>query len=217
MKFLILLLSATLTLCAADTLQVFGYKWTVPNAADWKVDQEGGTSVLHLVTAREPLPGPRRPNQFAVADTSDFTRVTVQADVRPLKKSLMIVFAYRDAAHFDYAHLSTDSATKQPVHNGIFHVYGGERVRISSEVGRPAFPGADRWYHIQLTYDSKSGTVQVSVDDRLIPALHAVDLSLGPGKVGVGSFNETADFKNIKIVGTPAKDESMWPERKLGR
>lgn len=217
MKLLFLVLSATLTLSAADTLQVFGHKWTVPHATDWNVEQEDGTAVLHLATAREPLPGPRRPNQFAVAYTPDFNRVTVEADVRPLKRSLMIVFAYRDAAHFDYAHLSTDSATKQPVHNGIFHVYGGERVRISSEVGRPAFPETDRWYHVQLVYDSKSGTVQVSVDDRLIPALHAVDLSLGPGKVGVGSFNETADFKNIKIIGTPAKSEPVWPERKLGK
>jgi hypothetical protein len=32
--------------------------------------------------------------------------------------------------------------------------------------------------------------------------LHAVDLSLGPGKVGLGSFDETGAFKNIKIVAT---------------
>jgi len=27
-----------------------------------------------------------------------------------------------------------------------------------------------------------------------------MDVSLGPGKVGLGSFDETAEFKNVKIV-----------------
>jgi hypothetical protein len=217
MKTLVLLLLATLTLFGADTLHVFGYQWTVPQASDWKIDQEDGTTILHLLSAKEPLPGPRRPIQFAVAQTPDFNHVTVRADVRPLKRSLMIVYAYRDAAHFNYAHLSTDTGTKQPVHNGIFHVYGGERVRISSPLGRAAFPESNRWYHVDLTYDGPSGTVQVKVDDHLVPALRAVDLSLGSGKVGLGSFNETADFKNVKISGMRARTEPVWPERMLNK
>ena len=35
-----------------------------------------------------------------------------------------------------------------------------------------------------------------------VPALQAVDLSLGTGKVGVGSFDETGEFKNIRITTT---------------
>jgi hypothetical protein len=115
----------------------------------------------------------------------------------------MIVFAYRDEAHFDYAHLSTDTGAQQPVHNGIFHVYGGERVRISTEQGPAAFPVNRRWYHAVLTHDPAAGTVSVTVDGRELPALRAVDLSLGPGQVGIGSFDETADFKNLKITAAP--------------
>src|ERR1700722_16807693 len=121
---------------AADSIRVFGYTWTVPNAADWKIDNARDSSpALRLLVGREPLPGPRRPYQFAIASTPAFQKVEITADLQPTKRSLMIVFAYHDPAHFDYAHLSTDSAQKQPVHNGIFHVYGGERVRISSEKG----------------------------------------------------------------------------------
>lgn len=196
-----LLISASL-LFAANTLEVFGHKWSVRNSSDWKVDNEDGTPVLHLVTPREPLPGPRRPIQFAIADTKDFGDVQVEADARPLGRSLMIVFCYRDPAHFDYAHLSIDTGTKQSHHNGIFHVYDGERVRISSPEGPAAFPANRRWYHVKLTHSAKAGEVQVSVDGRLIPALHAVDLSLTSGKVGLGSFDETADFKNVHISGS---------------
>lgn len=182
-------------------LTVFGFHWIVPNVADWKVDQEGGRAVLHLITGREPPPGPRRPRQFAIAEMPAFHQVTVDADVKPLQRSLMIVFAYRDQAHFDYAHLSIDAGTKEPNHNGIFHVYGGERVRISSVTGPPAFSQSNRWYHVHLSFNGTSGVVEVFVNGQPIPALRAVDLSLPAGRVGIGSFDETGDFRNLRITG----------------
>jgi hypothetical protein len=202
MRLLGTLALAAVTASAADTLEIFGYKWAVPVASDWKVDQEDGTPVLRLVQPRGPLPGPRRPIQFALADTPNYDRVSVAADVKPLNRSLLIVFAYRDDAHFNYAHLSSDTGVKQPVHNGIFHVYGGERVRISSERGPASFMSSGRWYHVELRYDANRGTVGVTVDGTAVPALDAIDLSLGPGKVGIGSFDETGVFKNVTITDT---------------
>ncbi|HEY3457326.1 MAG TPA: Gfo/Idh/MocA family oxidoreductase [Bryobacteraceae bacterium] len=185
---------------AADTLEVFGHKWSVPDAKDWKIDTEDGSQVLHLVTGREPLPGPRRPFQFAIADTPPFSKVTIEADARPLKRSLIVVFGYRDPAHFNYVHFSTDTATKQPVHNGVFHVFGGERVRISGLEGPAAFPEINRWHHIRVVWDGTTGNVQGEVDGQPVPSLHAVDMSIHEGKIGLGSFNETADFKNVSIT-----------------
>lgn len=193
----ILLMVAALS--AVGRFEIFGLAWEVPDAADWKLEGEGAGGVLHLVTGREPLPGPRRPYQFALAETGAFERLKIEADVKPLGRSLLLVFAYHDPAHFDYAHLSTDTGVKQPVHNGIFHVYGGERVRISSEAGPPAFEATGRWYHVELNYDGASGAVEVKVDGKTLPALRAVDVSLGSGKIGIGSFDETADFRHVKI------------------
>ena len=198
---LAVLLLSFWALAAADRIDAFGYHWTVPAPSDWKIEEEAGVSVLRLIAPRGPLPGPRRPIEFAVAETPEFRSVTLDLDARPLGRSLIVVFAYRDAAHFDYAHLSIDPATKQPVHNGVFHVYGGERVRISSEAGPAAFAATNRWYHVRLAYDGKSGAVQVTIDGRPISALHAIDLSLSSGRVGIGSFDETGDFKNLKIQG----------------
>jgi hypothetical protein len=184
----------------AETVSAFGRKWTVPVASDWKISEQDGTEVLSLVQHRGPLPGPRRPIQFALADGLAPERVTVEAEVKPLGTSLMIVFAYRDAEHFDYAHLSVDMAAKEPHHNGVFHVYGGERVRISSERGPAAFAESGHWYRVKLDYDGAAGRVQVTVDGRPVPALEAVDLSLGAGQVGLGSFDETAEFRNVRIT-----------------
>jgi hypothetical protein len=202
MKLLAILPIAAAFACAADTLKVFDHQWTVPVATDWKVDQAEGVSLLRLVQNRGPLPGPRRPIQFALADTPDFNRVTVEAEVKPLGRSLLMVFAYKDPAHFNYAHLSSDTGTAQPVHNGVFHVYGGERVRISSPAGPAAFPANNRWYRVRLIHNAATGQVEVTVDGKAVPALRAVDLSLGAGKVGLGSFDETGEFRNVKITGS---------------
>jgi hypothetical protein len=200
MKLIALLAIAAGALHAADTLKVFGREWTVPSAADWKVSAENGAETLSLTQGKEPLPGPRRPFQFALTNVADYARLTVEADAKPLGRSVMIVFAYLDEAHFDYAHLSIDTGEKQPVHNGIFHVYGGERVRISNARGPAAFAATGRWYRVKLTHDAKTGSVRATVDGQAVPALVATDVSLGMGKVGIGSFDETGEFKNVKIT-----------------
>jgi len=205
---LIALLAAANALLPAaepvEKIEALGYKWTVPVAADWAVEEEAGSKVLHLAVPRDQKQ-PRRPKQFAIAETPDWQRVTVSVEVKAVEGHCLIVFAYRDDAHFNYAHLSVDQGSKQPVHNGIFHVYGGDRVRISNERGPAALASKDEWHKVQLTHDASAGIVAVTVDGKPVPALDAVDLSLGAGRVGLGSFTNTAYFRNLKITGTPAK------------
>ena len=203
-KLVIAVLLLTGALGAADWIEAFGFKWSVPVAADWVVEKDGSTPVLRMLVER-PQREPRRPIQFALADTPDWKQVRIVADVKRLGGSMILVYAYRDATHFNYAHLSTDTAVKQPVHNGIFHVYGGERVRISPQAGPASFTSAEEWYRVQLDYDAATGEVVVLVNGRKNPSLRAVDLSLGAGKVGIGSFFEKAAFRNVRITGTPAQ------------
>jgi hypothetical protein len=203
---LLAMVVATAAFCFAGGTFVFdSLTWDVPERADWKVDTSAAVPELQLLNGKEPPSNlPRRPMQFALAQTEPFGSVTVEADIMPLARSVIIVYDYQNPAHFNYAHLSTDTGTKQPVHNGIFHVYGGERVRISNPAGPPAFPQTQRWYHVKLTVGGDTGAVTVLVDGKQIPALSAVDVSLKQGRVGLGSFDETGKFRNIKISGQRA-------------
>ncbi len=200
-RLLVAVMAAGLLL-AQNRLSVFGHTWTVPLAQDWKVSEDAASPMLQLLVGREPKPGPRRPAQFALMEMPAARQVTLDADVRPTKRSLMIVYAYQDPAHFNYVHFSTDTAMKQVVHNGVFHVYGGERVRISPATGAAAFSAINQWFHIRVNWDGRIGEVQGFVDGVALPALHAVDLSLSKGKVGIGSFDETGDFKNVTVFST---------------
>jgi hypothetical protein len=195
-----LLVFFAMTLCGADTVEVFGQKWRVPHASDWKIEQQDGKPVLTLLVAR-PQEKPRRPMQFALAETPPWRQVVLECEMKRVGGSMIIVYAWRDDSHFNYAHLSVDEGTKQPVHNGIFHVYGGDRVRISREAGPAAMPSEAEWYRVQLKYDASTGAVAVNVNGRELPSLKAVDVSLGAGKVGLGSFFDKGSFRNLKITG----------------
>src|SRR5690348_5033358 len=205
-KLLAACLAAAGVCQAADTIEAFGLRWQVPVAADWKLEKLAGVPVLQLLVPK-PSTEPRRPTQFAVAETPDFIQVTVEAEVkkepaalRNRHTSLMIAYAWRDANHFNYAHLSVDSSEKQPVHNGIFHVDGGDRVRISPRQG-PGTLLEERWYPVRLVYDGHKGEVTVWVDGKTSSSLHAVDPAYKAGRVGIGSFFDMGSFRNVKISG----------------
>jgi hypothetical protein len=186
-------------LSAADTITVFDRQWTVQQASDWAVEN----GVLRLRVSAEPPPGqPRRPQKFALLESKPYSRVTIEGEVKRNGRSLIFIYAWQDDAHYNYAHLSSDPAEKQNVHNGMFHVFGGERVRISPLDGPASFTTPD-WVPVKLVFNGESGRCYVEVNGKRNPSLEAVDLSLRRGRVGMGSFDETGDFRNIRITGKP--------------
>jgi hypothetical protein len=210
MRFLPPLFSLLPAAFAADTMEAFGLQWSVPTAADWRLESLEGIPTLQLLVPR-PSTAPRRPTQYALADTPDYRKLDLQFEVkqepaalRNRHNSVMIAYAWRDGNHFNYAHLPVDAAKNQPVHNGIFHVYGGDRVRISSEDG-PATLRSEEWHKVRLLYDGTTGRVDVWVDGETSPSMRAVDLSLGAGRFGIGSFFDMATFRNLKVSAESTK------------
>ncbi len=195
---------------AADSIQALGFRWTVPLQADWKVERVDGFETLSLLVPK-PSTQPRRPTQFALADTPDYLTATVDVEVkkepkalRNRKNSLIIVYAYHDADHFNYVHMSDDVGNASPQHNGIFHVYGGDRVRISPTEGEATLT-EEKWYKVKLVYDGRSGKVELFVDGKTSPSFRACDMSLSAGRIGIGSFFDTGQFRNIQITGVTSK------------
>jgi hypothetical protein len=182
-----------------------GYHWTVDKPGDWAVDD----GVLRLITSSEPPPGqPRRPTHFVLAETPSFRGVILEAEVKRNQRSLILVYAWQDANHYDYVHISSDSALKQNVHNGVFHVFGGERVRISPLDGPAGLPMRE-WTRVRLVFNGDTGRCYVEINGERNPSLEAVDLSLRHGRVGMGSFDETGEFRNIKIAGEPKESPTI--------
>lgn len=188
---------------AADRIEAFGRRWSVPLAADWRVAREDSEETLELITARPKADSPRKPFQYALMEGPPLERFTLECEGRRQQPhgSLIIVYAWRGPSHFNYVHLSDDTGSEQPVHNGVFHVYGGDRVRISPERGPCSLPTAG-WHQFRVVYDAATGLVETWVDGVPNPSLRAVDLSLGAGQIGLGSFFNTGAFRRFRLVGS---------------
>jgi hypothetical protein len=182
------------------TVRAFGQEWDVLNPADWS----GTDQSLDLKVARPQEANPRSPAQYALAKTMPPERFTLEVEMKPDADangkvgSAIIVYGWRDNLHFNYVHLSPDTAKEQPVHNGIFHVYGGDRVRISDQSG-PRVWAKPEWTPIRVVYDASKNTVETWIRGEKNSSLRGIDLSLDHGRIGLGSFFNTVSCRNFRL------------------
>jgi hypothetical protein len=114
-----------------------------------------------------------------------------------------MVFNYVDTLHFYYTHLSVDPGAKVDVHNGIFIVDGGPRRRIAGKEAAPVLPDQD-WHTVRVQRDIQSGSIEVFVDADPSPRFSVIDSTFNCGQVGLGSFDETGDFTDIRFTSNDA-------------
>jgi len=171
--------------------------WQFPFAEDWVVKEEGPLHYLHMLRSRDPLV-PRRPQQFALVKGVTVGSFTLETRVRREGSSMMIVFNYVDTLHFYYTHLSKDPGAKIDVHNGIFLVDGAPRRRIAGLEAAPVLPDTN-WHTVRVERDVKTGSIEVFVDQETQPRFSVVDKTFKCGRVGLGSFDETGDYTDVKL------------------
>ena len=180
--------------------------WQFPFPDDWEIKEVGALHFLHMIRNREPLI-PRRPQQFARIKRINVGSFTLETRMRREGRSLLIAFNYVDTLHFYYTHLSVDSGAQADVHNGIFMVNGSARRRIAGIEAAPALPDKN-WHKVRVERDVNSGSIKVFVDDESQPRFSVVDSTLQCGQVGLGSFDETGDFADVKLS---SKDGACRP------
>ena len=184
-----------------ERIRCFGNNWRVRTAADWKAEAAADGEVLHLNVPRPQEANPRAPVQYALLESEPLACFTLDVEVKSdiESASLILVYAWKDPLHFNYVHLSTDAAREQPVHNGVFHVYGGDRVRISNDEGPCALAHPTAWTHVHIVYDSLKHLVETWINGEINPSLRAADFSLGAGSIGLGSFFNTGSFRTFAM------------------
>jgi hypothetical protein len=180
--------------------------WQFPFAEDWVVKQDGPLHYLHMLRNREPLV-PRRPQQFGLVKGVTVGSFTLETRVRREGGSMMIAFNYVDSLHFYYTHLSQDPGRKVDVHNGIFLVDGAPRRRIAGIEADPVLPDTN-WHKVRVERDVASGLIKVFVDAEAQPRFSVVDKTFKCGRVGLGSFDETGDYADVKLS---SKDGGCQP------
>jgi hypothetical protein len=173
---------------------------------DFDLDGNGSWVVrqatLILEKAGVPAGAIRRPAALAILKSEPLKTLTLSAELRSTApvdlavRDVQLIVGYQSPSQFYYVHLA---AKTDAVHNGIFLVNNADRKRIDEPTSRARFVD-QAWHRVRLERDVTSGAIRVFVDDDKTPALTAVDRTLAWGRVGVGSFDETGEFRNIQVV-----------------
>jgi hypothetical protein len=50
--------------------------------------------------------------------------------------------------------------------------------------------------------DGSTGRIEVFVDDSKAPVLSAIDSNIRTGRIGLGSFDDTGEFRDITVTGS---------------
>jgi hexosaminidase len=184
--------------------------WELQTPENWEIREVNGDRALHLLA-----PGPpgevRAPTSWAMLRDHDVTSFVLSGRLRCLAKTdnpnrdMVVIFHFQDPTHFYYVHFS---ASSDGLHNIIGLVDGRDRIKINLEpAGESTARLIDREYHdFKVWYDADSGDIRAYLDDMRSPILTARDTTLGQGRVGVGSFDDTGSFDNIILWGKSQKE-----------
>ena len=135
----------------------------------------------------------------------DVTVTDFQFDLRVLSthkdyphRDCILIFGYQSPTEFYYVHLgkATDKHCNQ-----IFIVNNAARTKISVTTNEGT-AWNDQWHNVRIKRDVESGEIEIYFDDMETPCMTALDKTFVFGGIGVGSFDDTADFDDIKLYGT---------------
>ncbi|MEW4526743.1 hypothetical protein [Maioricimonas sp. JC845] len=177
-------------------------RWAPADPEAWRLAEQDGNHVFNQFKQSDVKTPVRSPfNRCTLKDVivSDFQLdVDVQSTARDYPhRSLCLFFNYQDPAHFYYVHLGqrTDDHANQ-----IFIVNDEPRTKISTKT-TPGTPWDDKWHHVRIKRNVENGLIEVFFDNMDEPVMTATDKTFTWGEVGIGSFDDTGNFDNVRLLG----------------
>jgi dienelactone hydrolase len=203
-----------LPLLAAEDFDSGLGRWETSDPGAWKIAGTGGLRYGSLVKDRSDYTPPvRAPHNMALLRDIEAGDLVLDVRARSTKKDyghrdLCLFFGYQGPSRFYYAHLAKQA---DPHAHSIFLVNGKDRVSIARE-RTSGLEWGDAWRRIRLRREAASGKIEVYVDDFSKPILSAVDTTFPSGRVGIGSFDDTGDFDEVRLRGTIAEGRERKAE-----
>jgi hypothetical protein len=178
-------------------------KWSFSNEASWKWTGEGKDRTLQLVSQTGTKPKYRSPFNLAWCAGKEWKDFTLTAEARLTKfdagnNDLCIAFGRAAENRFYYAHLGEKA---DDPHHQIHIVDNVDRKPITTfrTAGTPWKEG--QWHKLKIVRNTATGDIGVWFDDMDKPVLTAQDKTLEWGQIGLGSFDDLGEFRNVRIRG----------------
>jgi hypothetical protein len=177
-------------------------RWEPSDPAAWKViDTPKGKAYSQFQQSKYKPPH-RSPLNFSLVKdvlVGDFVLdARCQSTVKDYgHRDMCLFFGYQDPAHFYYVHLGKKADDHA---NQIFIVNNEPRKKISTK-STEGTNWDDNWHHVRIVRKVADGTIEVYFDDLKTPVMTATDKSFTWGRVGVGTFDDTGNWMDIKLRG----------------
>ncbi|HEX7069972.1 MAG TPA: RraA family protein [Rhodothermales bacterium] len=183
-------------------------RWSFTDDAAWRVDTDGGTSVLHLHGESQYEPAFRSPYNIALVENLWVADFVIEARMKSTTeqyghRDMIVFFGWQDPQNFYYVHLAPQSDAHA---NSIFAVDDADRVSIADWRTQGNAWQDDTWHTVRVERNTNLGSIRVFFDNMETPVMTAVDKRFSFGRVGVGSFDDTGMIDVINVWGrtTPA-------------
>lgn len=207
------LLAASVSAIAQDPSVLFqddfekgADRWQQTDPKAWKVSKVGETNALHQFQQSKYAPKYRSPLNISLIKDVNVADFVLDAKVLSSGKDnahrdMCLFWGHQDPNHFYYVHIAKQGDDRA---NQIFIVNGKERTKISKTTTKGT-PWDDKWHHVRVVRKVDDGSIAVYWDDMQKPIMTANDKTFTWGRVGVGSFDDTGYWDDIKLSGVVAK------------
>lgn len=176
--------------------------WEPTDAAAWKIAKTSSGAIYQLAQQSHYKPPHRSPRNISLLRVPVVGDFVLDVKVRSTTpdyghRDVCLFFGYQDAAHFYYVHLGKKADDHA---NQIFIVNDAPRTKISTKT-TPGTNWDDQWHAVRVVRKPARGTIEVYFDDMRRPVMTASDKTFRWGRVGLGSFDDTADFDHFILRG----------------
>jgi hypothetical protein len=196
---------ANLPLLYSEDFSAGADRWQPTDAKVWKVGEEAGNKFFSQHAKGDYNPPYRSPFHFALLKDITVGDFVLEGRCRSTVKDynhrdMCIVFGYQDPAHFYYVHFGKRADDHA---NQIFIVNSAPRIKISTK-STEGTNWTDDWHRVKVVRRVGDGSIEVYYDDMKTPVMTATDKNFAWGRIGLGTFDDTGDWDDVKLYGVKA-------------
>jgi hypothetical protein len=177
-------------------------RWQPTDTAAWKIEKSDKGNFYSQFVQSKYKTKHRSPFNISLVKDVNVTDFVLEAKARSTGKDvphrdMCLFFGYQDPAHFYYVHMAKAMDDHA---NQIFIVNGADRVKISTKTSKGT-PWDDKWHNIKIVRKVESGAIEIHWDDMKAPIMTATDKTFTWGQVGIGSFDDTGNWDDVRVYG----------------
>jgi hypothetical protein len=181
-------------------------RWQPTDPKAWRLLKTDKGQVYNQFQQSKYGPPHRSPLNIALVKDLYVGDFVLEAKVQSTGKDvahrdMCLFFGYQDRKHFYYVHIakSTDDHANQ-----IFIVNDAPRKKISTKTTKGT-PWDDNWHNVKIVRRVRDGAIEIYFDDMKSPIMTATEGTFTWGQVGLGSFDDSGNWDDVKLYGTRAE------------